>query len=44
MAICKCGVSKQYPECDSTHKKIIENEKLRKAILDAFEKYENEEN
>lgn len=44
MSICKCGLSKTYPECDTTHKKIIEVEKLRKAIVEAFERYESEEN
>ena len=43
MAVCKCGISNTYPECDSNHKKIVEDEKLRKAILEAYEKYESEQ-
>lgn len=37
MSICKCGLSKNYPECDAMHKAIIKNEKLRQAIIKAFE-------
>lgn len=43
MSVCKCGLSKTYPNCDSTHNKIIKNEKLRKDIIEAFEKYEKEQ-
>lgn len=43
MAKCKCGLSDTYPECNGTHNKISDNEKLRKAIIEAFEKYESEQ-
>lgn len=37
MSTCKCGLSSTYPECDGNHKAIAKNEKLRQAILKAYE-------
>jgi len=37
MAVCKCGLSSDYPNCNGTHNQIAKNEKLRQAIIKAFE-------
>ena len=36
MALCKCGLSDAYPECNGTHN-VLKHDKLREAILKAFE-------
>ena len=36
MALCKCGLSNEYPECNGTHN-ALKHDKLREAILKAFE-------
>jgi CDGSH-type Zn-finger protein len=40
MASCKCGLSNSYPECDGSHKAIANNELLRKSIIEAYKKWE----
>jgi CDGSH-type Zn-finger protein len=41
MALCKCGLSEEYPECNGTHNDI-KNENLRQAILEAYRNWEKE--
>ena len=36
MGICKCGLSKSYPECNGTHN-ALKNDWLRAAMQKAFE-------
>ncbi len=36
MAVCKCGLSNSYPECDGMHS-ALKHEKLREAMRKAFE-------
>jgi len=42
MGVCKCGLSAQYPECDGTHKAVINNEILRQSIIEAYKKWETD--
>ena len=42
MGLCKCGLSDAYPECNGTHN-ATKNESLRKAILDAYKKWESDQ-
>ena len=40
MALCKCGLSDAYPECNGTHT-ATKDESLRMKILKAYEEWEN---
>ena len=42
MGLCKCGLSDTYPECNGTHN-ATKDEGLRKAILDAYKRWESDQ-
>lgn len=41
MALCKCGLSDQYPECNGTHS-VTKEESLRAKIIQAYRDWEKE--
>ena len=41
MGICKCGLSENYPECDGSHKVVVNNDSLRLKIIQAFKDWES---
>jgi CDGSH-type Zn-finger protein len=40
MALCKCGLSDAYPDCNGTHS-ATKDEGLRSKILQAYKDWEN---